>query len=82
MTRISKLLKDRIKELNIKYKDIAKPLGCTEQFVANWLRGAANPPPKHIYNISKILMISRKSIIDALTEDHREYLYKNSKDRK
>lgn len=71
---VGKLIRERRLKKNIKQTDIAKELGYTSQFVANWERGISNPPLKKLKAIAEILGVSHKSIKKVMLSDYKKKL--------
>jgi transcriptional regulator with XRE-family HTH domain len=54
--------------------ELAKKLGISSQYIANFERGVSNPPHRLIKKISKLLEINTTLLINALVSDYKESL--------
>jgi transcriptional regulator with XRE-family HTH domain len=52
---------------------LAKCLKYTPQFIANWERGASNPPALVMSEIAKLLKISKSELLTQLVLDSKSY---------
>lgn len=68
------IIKNRRKVKGLTQKDLASLLGCTDMFVSHMERGVSPTPIPMVEKLIVILDISRRSAINALTEDHKRWL--------
>lgn len=73
---VGTLIKEARLAKNLSQVRLAKKLGITSQYIANFERGSSNPSPKLIKKISKALRISTSVLIESLVNDYRESIIK------
>ena len=75
LTELSKLIRERRIELGMTQGQLAKKLGYTSQFIANWERGASRPPDKCLRDLRIILFWKdNSSIFEACMKDEENRL--------
>lgn len=67
-THISRKLKRRREELNLKQKELAHLLGITPQQFSKYERKADNIPAHRLYQLCKILAVTPNYFFDGLEE--------------
>lgn len=67
-------LKKKRELADVSQTELAKKLGYTSpQFVSNWERGLAAPPPEKMKVLVKTLRIPERELIEMLTRLSREF---------
>lgn len=74
-----KLIRKRRLELGMYQVTLSKKLKVTSQYVANWERGAANPSPKYINKIAKILKMDKWALVECMAVDYMNELKRRIK---
>lgn len=75
MKTIAKLIKDARKKSGLTQAELAKELGYTSpQFISNWTRGLAEPPPKVYKQLGALLDVPVEKLIRAHLEEYKQKL--------
>lgn len=73
MTRIGALIKKKRLALELTQAYVSKSLGYTSpQFVSNWERGISKPPVAKLTHLSRLMGVSRRTLVETMLKDYRE----------
>lgn len=72
-SRSSSLRKWRL-QARLSQVDVAKTLGYSSQFVANWERGVSSPPLHKCKELCEMYKVPKKEFIDTFLTDYKETL--------
>lgn len=71
---ISKLMRQRRKDLSLSQKDLSKVLGFSEkegQYISNIERGLCQFPVKYIKKLSEALKVEEETIVEMMSLDYK-----------
>lgn len=80
MTKTAEFIRTKRIEKGLMQTEVAKKLGYSSQFVANWERGVSNPPKHIVKSLSETLGVPMKDLVSVLLTDFaKNYLTKKGK---
>lgn len=62
------LIKQKMREMNMKYKDLSEVLGVHEGTINNWFRYFRTPTLSHVVGICKVLDLKIDDVVVGIVE--------------